>query len=138
MPTIPFDVAGPGILIGLGIGLGLGVVWYLAVIVIEAIVLTVMRWAGFWRSLLAGFLMNTLTTVVGFFLAGAFLLTYDRLVWLLAWFIAWLISVVLEWGVLALMDRTKLRRAFAASLVANIVTYLGLIVFYVIYAGLVS
>ena len=139
MSNIPFDVAGPGVLlVGLGVGLGLLVAWYLVVIVIEAVVLLVMRWAGFWRSLLAAFLMNTLTTLVGFLLAGAFLLTYERWVWVAAYLVAWLLSVVMEWGVLALMDRTKIRRAFAASLVANIITYLGLAFFYFIYSALVS
>jgi hypothetical protein len=114
------------------------VVWYLAVIAVEAVVLWLMRWAGFWRSLLAAFLMNTLTTLVGFFLAGALVFTYDQWLWLLSWFIAWVLSVVLEWGVLALMDRTKLRRAFVASLLANTVTYLALMVFYLIYAFVLS
>ncbi len=120
MPIIPFDVAGPGLLIGLGVGLGLGVVWYLAVIGIEAIVLTVMRWAGLWRSLLAAFLMNTLTTIVGLFFAGGFVLTSSPLLWLAAAFVA---SLVLEWGVMALMDRKQARRALLVSLVANVITY---------------
>jgi len=133
MPAFPLDVVGPGLLIGLGLGLGLGVVWYLAVIVSEALVLTVMRWAGFWRALLASFLMNTLTTLVGFLLVGALVLTYDQRFWLLAWFIAWLLSVVLEWGVLALMERTKLARAFAASVVSNLISYIGLLLLYLVY-----
>ena len=120
MPTIPYDVAGPGFLVLAGVGLGLSVVWYLGVIVVEAVVLLVMRWAGLWRSLLAAFLMNTLTTLVGLFFAGGFVLTSLPFLWLAAAFVA---SLVLEWGVMALMDRKQARRALLASLVANVITY---------------
>jgi hypothetical protein len=136
MPTIPFDVVGPGLLVGAGVGLGLGLVSFAAVIVIEAVVLWGLRWAGLWRSLLAAFLMNLLTTLVGFVFLGVLLAPDNWLLWLLIWFVAWLLSVALEWGVLALMDRQKLRRAFVASLVANAATYLPLLLLYGVFIQL--
>ncbi|MCC7360855.1 MAG: hypothetical protein IT317_15340 [Anaerolineales bacterium] len=132
MPNLPLDLAGPGLLVGLGAGAGLILVWYVAVFFIEAVILRLFHWASFWRCLLASFLMNLLTTLVGVVFIGAFVLITERWALLLAYFLAWALSVVLEWAVLALMDRRQLRRAFSASLVANTATYVPLIC---IYAG---
>jgi hypothetical protein len=120
MPIIPFDVAGPGIVVLAGLGLGFGLVWYLGVVLVEAIVLTIMHWARFWRSLLASLLMNTVTTLVGLLVVGGALLGQRALLWLL---FAFVLSVIMEWGVLALLDRPHARRAVLVSLVANLVSY---------------
>jgi len=108
----------------IGAGLGVAVLWFVAVVVIEAIVLTLMRWGRFWRSLRASLAMNAVTTVIGFFLVGA-LLGLPPALWVAAAFVA---SVVLEWGVLDRMQHQPGRRALVVSLVANVVTYVPLIV----------
>ncbi len=122
MPTSALDVVGPSFLAVVGAGLGTAVLWFAAVVVVEAIVLTSMQWASFGRSLRASLAMNALTTVVGFFLVGA-LLALPPAVWVAGAFVA---SVLLEWGVLERIKRLPKRRSLVVSLVANVVSYVPL------------
>jgi hypothetical protein len=120
MPGYPLDVAGPGLFYLLGGTLVVGVLLAVGVVIVEAVVLTLMKWSRFWRSLLASFVMNLVSGVVGLFVVGlAF--SVGQPAWLLLTFVA---SVLIEGGVIALMDRTHARQGLIASLVANIVTYI--------------
>jgi hypothetical protein len=128
MPDMPFDVAGPGLIIAAGVGLGLAVAGFVAVVLVEAGVLAAMRWNRFRRSLVASLMMNVATTLVGLFLAGL-LFSFGSIRWLLVTFV---LSVLIEAGVLALLDRPRTRQGLMAALVANVVTYipLALLVWY--------
>ena len=106
---------------------GLGIVAYLALFLIESIVLRLLKWGAFWRSLLASLLMNLPSTLVGFgliWLAG-----FSRLNRLGIWLVlsTWALSVAIEGGVLVLMKRDGGRENWTASLVANTASYLLLL-----------
>jgi len=120
MPTFPFDVAGPEVFVFLGAGAVVGVLLAVGVVIVEAVVLTLFKWSRFWRALLASFVMNLVSTVAGVFVIGL-AVAVGAPAWLLLTFVA---SVVLEGGVIVLMDRPKARPGLLAVLVANVVTYL--------------
>ncbi len=115
------DVAGPGLLAVLGAGIGLAVVLFVVVVLVEAAVLRLVRWGSFRRSLLASLLMNIASVIVGlFFISLSFI---HPVVWLL---LAFGLSILIEGGVLVLMDRARAGRGVLAALIANLVTYLPL------------
>ena len=113
---------------------GFGIVAYLALSLLESIVLRLLKWGTFWRSLLASLLMNLPSTLVGFWLIwlAGFSRTYteetplNRLgIWLIP--AAWALSVAIEGGVLVLMKRDGGRQNWVASLAANTASYLLLL-----------
>jgi len=115
------DVGGPILFAGFGI------VAYLALSLLESIVLRLLKWGTFWRSLLASLLMNLPSTLVGFcliWLAG--FLRLNRLGILLIP-VAWALSVAIEGGVLVLMKRDGGRQNWMAALAANTASYLLLL-----------
>lgn len=122
MPTFPLDVAGPGLIVALGLGVAAGLAAFVAVALVEAGILTVLRWSGVGRALLAAVVMNVASGVVGLFLIG-FVFSVGYVVWLS---LAFVLSVLIEAGVLALMDRPKARLGAIASLAANLATYIPL------------
>jgi hypothetical protein len=114
------DVAGPGLIVALGLGVGAAVLLAVVVVVVEAVVLRVMKWGAFWRSLLGSLLMNIASGVVGLFFIGL-----GGLIGPIGWVIVtFLASIAIEGGVLALMKREQAGRGFLAALVANVVTYI--------------
>jgi len=115
------DVGGPIIFAALG-----GVA-YLALFLIESIVLRLLKWGTFWRSLLASLLMNLPSTLVGYCLVG--LTGFSRLNRLGIWLIpaTWALSVAIEGGVLVLMKRDGGRQNWMAALAANTASYLLLL-----------
>ncbi len=116
------DVGGPILFAGFGI------VAYLALSLLESIVLRLLKWGTFWRSLLASLLMNLPSTLVGFWLMG-WLDGVSRLNRLGIWLIpaAWALSVAIEGGVLVLMKRDGGRQNWVAALAANTASYLLLL-----------
>ena len=113
------DVGGPILFAGFGI------LAYLALSLLESIVLRLIKWGTFWRSLLASLLMNLPSTLVGFWLMG-WLDGVSRLNRLGIWLIpaAWALSVAIEGGVLVLMKRDGGRQNWMAALAANTASYL--------------
>lgn len=114
-----FDVAGPGIVLfvaGMGI-LALCVVSTL-IIVLEALVMFLLKWGTFWRSLLASFVMNLVTTLLG---VGVMFLVSNPYLALLVGFV---LSVLIEGGVLMLFKREAARSNWIAALAANAASYL--------------
>ena len=113
------DVGGPILFAGFGI------VAYLALSLLESIVLRLLKWGTFGRSLLASLLMNLPSTLVGFWLMG-WLDGVSRLNRLGIWLIpaAWALSVAIEGGVLVLMKRDGGRQNWMAALAANTASYL--------------
>ncbi|MBM3125566.1 MAG: hypothetical protein FJZ87_10940 [Chloroflexi bacterium] len=119
-----FDVAGPGVFLLAG---GMVFAFFsIGTFVIESLVLWLLKWGPFGRSLLAAFLMNLASTLFGFFLFGLSLLGVDFFSMVLVGFV---LSFFLEGGVLMLMNKGESRRNWIASLVANLTSYglLGLV-----------
>ena len=117
------DVGGPILFAGFGI------VAYLALSLLESIVLRLLKWGTFWRSLLASLLMNLPSTLVGFWLIWIWRAEFSRLNRLAIWLIpaAWALSVAIEGGVLVLMKRDGGRQNWMAALAANTASYLLLL-----------
>jgi hypothetical protein len=130
MFDLPFDVAGPGLFVALGVGLGLGIAGFVIIILVEAGVLAALRWARFGRALVASLIMNVATTLVGLFVTGL-LFSLGSTAWLLSAFVA---SVLIEAGVLVLLNRPQARLGLIGALVANVITYipLALLVWYLV------
>ena len=115
------DVGGPILFAGFGI------VAYLALSLLESIVLRLLKWGTFGRSLLASLLMNLPSTLVGFWLI--WVVEFSRLNRLQFLLIpaTWALSVVIEGAMLVLMNRDGGRENWTASLVANTASYLLLL-----------
>ncbi len=116
------DVGGPVLFAGFGIAA------YLVLFLIESIVLRLLKWGAFARSLLASLLMNVPSTLAGFGLIWQFgLSSLNRLgVWLIL--TTWALSVAIEGSVLALMKRDGGRQNWTAALAANTASYLALFI----------
>jgi hypothetical protein len=115
------DVGGPILFAGFG------VVAYLALSLLESIVLRLLKWGTFWRSLLASLLMNLPSTLVGFLLIWLAGFPNRLDYWLFIIPAAWALSVVIEGGVLGLMKRDGGRQNWIAALAANTASYLLLL-----------
>ena len=113
-----FDVIGPGVYRSAG-----GMVFALfsiGTLVIESLALWLLKWSSFGRSLLAAFLMNLVSTVLGSVQVGPSILGINfYVIFLLAFFL----SVLIEGGVLMLMKKGAARQNWTASLVANAASY---------------
>jgi hypothetical protein len=116
------DIAnGPAILT---LGLLSGGVLLLAVVLIEAVALRLLRWATFWRALRDAALANLASALVGLVigcvaLAGTYFegLTFAALIG------AWLASIVIEAGVLKLLSAHTWREIWIAAMAANTASY---------------
>ncbi|MCJ7432242.1 MAG: hypothetical protein MUO77_02005 [Anaerolineales bacterium] len=120
--SIPFDVGVPWVLIAV-FSLGAMIVLTLIISVVEAIVMLLLKWDKFVRCLLASLLMNVTSTIFGGVLVALGLLGNSYL-WLAA---AFVLSVLIEAGVLMLMKRGAALQNWIASLAANLVSYLFII-----------
>jgi hypothetical protein len=116
------DIAsGPAILT---LGLLSGGALLLAVVLIEAVALRLLRWAAFWRALRDALVANLASALVGLVigcvaLSGGSLgaLTLPALIG------AWLGSIVIEAGVLKLLSSHSWREIWVAAMVANTASY---------------
>ncbi len=127
-----FDLSLGGILMVLLMyGLGALVVFAL-VILLEAVVLWLMEWDTFLRSLLDSFLANLATTLLGVFFtpmtssSG----TIDESSFILKFLLLWGLSVLLEGGLIHIIRRKSLVRTFGASCIMNIGSYILLFILY--------
>lgn len=120
------DVAGPG-LVGF-----IGWAGFLAlsplIVLAEAVVLRLLAWGALMKCLLDAFLMNLASTLLGACIVAAGLLFADPAALWLGLGVGFVLSVLLEGGVLLLLKRHPWRRALAATLAANLVSYAGLAV----------
>ncbi len=122
--SIPFDVAGPGVLIAIAaFSIVALIVLTLIITIAEAIVMLLLKWDKFGRSLWASLLMNITSTIFGGVLIALGVLG-GSYAWLLA---AFVLSVLIEGGVLMLMKRGAVRQNLLASLIANLASYLVII-----------
>jgi hypothetical protein len=129
LDTIRFDIAGPEVLLtGLALGCVVFIIGTLIIILIEATTLKLLKWGNFSRSLLAAFVANIVTTLIGLiWLAINYLgsLALQTAVsGSLGLVVAFILSVVLEAGILMLFKRGAARENWVASLVANTASYL--------------
>ena len=122
--SIPFDVAGPGVLIAIAaFSIVALIVLTLLITVAEAIVMLLLKWDKFGRSLWASLLMNVTSTIFGGVLIALGVLG-GSYAWLVA---AFVLSVLIEGGVLMLMKRGEVRKNLLTSLIANLASYLAII-----------
>lgn len=122
--SIPFDVAGPGVLIAIAaFSIVALIVLTLIITIAEAIVMLLLKWDKFGRSLWASLLMNVTSTIFGGVLIALGVLG-GSYAWLVA---AFVLSVLIEGGVLMLMNRGAVRQNLLTSLIANLASYLVII-----------
>jgi hypothetical protein len=122
--SIPYDVAGPGVLLAIAaFSVGALIVLTFVISVVEAIVMLFLKWDKFGRSLWASLLMNVTSTIFGGVLVALGLLS-GSYIWLA---VAFVLSVLIEGGVLMLMKRGAARQNWIASLIANVASYLFII-----------
>jgi hypothetical protein len=132
--TIRFDVAGPSLQAEAGLGWLIVIFINLAIIAIETVVLWQLKWAPFKRSLLGAFVMNLATTIVG---AGQVVL-FSSLLGYMALLTDFALSVLIEGLVLMLFDRRSTRKNWVAALIANIASYLLIILPLYLFYGLLG
>ena len=122
--SIPLDVAGPGVLLAIAaFSIGALIVLTLIITVAEAIVMLLLKWDKFGRSLWASLLMNVTSTIFGGVLIALGVLG-GSYIWLA---VAFVLSVLIEAGVLMLMKRGEVRKNLLTSLIANLASYLVII-----------
>lgn len=88
---------------------------------VEAVVLTLLQWGDFRRSLGAALLMNIASSALGVVLK--LMLDVNFLSGVAPFIVAYLLSVVIEYGVLTLFNRDAARQNLVAALAANTVSY---------------
>jgi hypothetical protein len=125
-PAVLVDLAGPSLPV---IVIGL-LVLFLGIPLIEAAVYMAFKWGNFKRSYTDAFLVNLITTIVGFGLLvvqpnlqrgnvlsqpGGFLV------------VAFVLSVLIEGAVLLRLKRHPARRTWLVAIVSNVVSYAGLL-----------
>ncbi len=119
----PPDVAAPGLVLGqLALTAGFLILLFSLIVLVESVLLQVLRWGSFKRSLRGSFWMNLASTLVGFFV-----LSLVPRLGFLGLLVAWAISVLIEWAVLARFQPGKKRYTLTLALSANLVSYLLLI-----------
>jgi len=120
--SVPHDVAAPWLLIAV-FSLGALTVLTLIISVLESLVMLLLKWDKFGRSLWASLLMNVTSTIFGGVLIALGLFG-GSFIWLVA---AFVLSVLIEGSVLMLMKRGAARQNWIVSLIANLVSYLFII-----------
>ena len=131
--SISPDVAGPGLLVAAGGGL-LALCFVTAIIIgLESLVLWRLGWGTFKRSLLAGFVMNLATSILGI---GVVPFTLQLGIWGLLIDLA--LSVLVEGGILMLFKRGATRANWLAALAANGASYLLVILPVYLLTGLLK
>jgi hypothetical protein len=119
----PPDVAAPGLVLGqLALTAGFLVLLFSLIVLVESVVLQVLRWGSFKRSLRGSFWMNLASTLAGFLL-----LSLVPRLGFIGIMIAWVASVLIEWAVLARFQPGKKHYTLALAMFANLVSYLLLI-----------
>lgn len=125
MPGIVLlDVISPGmVLLSLGLGLVALFLFNLLITLVEGVVLTLLKWKPFVNSLLAALLMNTISSIVGIVLL--IFLQDIPITWIV---IAFFLSIIIEGVILVLIQPVTRWKAPLYALLANLASYLILIV----------
>ena len=136
-----------GVFYALGAVASLIILMFVSIVLLEALVLYLMKWDTQKVSLRDSFVVNLVTTVLGFFLTTWLniphhinLSTFTALrierniFWSVTmWLVTWAISVTIEGALLVLTKRQPARKTWLASLVMNIASYIALIVMPLLY-----
>ena len=101
---------------------GLFVVFF-AVVFIETLILWVMKWGSFRRSLFVSALMNIVSGLIGIFIFLAITFLDLNIYFIPYWIFSWLLSTLLE-GIFLFYSGQKSRRAWIVAAIANIGSYL--------------
>jgi hypothetical protein len=119
----PPDVAAPGLVLGqLALTAGFLLLLFSLIVLVESVVLQVLRWDSFKRSLRGSFWMNLASTLAGFLVLS--LVPHLGFFGLL---IAWAVSVLIEWAILARFQPGQKRYTLSLAFSANLVSYMLLI-----------
>ena len=119
----PLDIAAPGLVLGqLALTAGFLVLLFSLIVLVESVVLQVLRWGSFKRSLRGSFWMNLASTLIGFLV-----LSLVPRLGFAGLLIAWAASVLIEWAILARYQPGEKRYTFSLAMSANLVSYLLLI-----------
>ncbi len=131
--SVPYDVGVPWVLIAaLAVfSVGAAIVLTLIISVVESIVMFLLKWDKFGRCLWASLLMNVTSTIFGGVLIALGLFG-GSFIWLAA---AFVLSVLIEGGVLMLMKRGAARQNWIVSLIANLVSYLFIILPFTLFSS---
>jgi hypothetical protein len=127
-PAVLAEVAGPSLLV---VVIGLFVL-FLGIPLIEAVVYLALKWGDFKRSYKDAFLVNLITTIVGFILIavqpslsrGNALNTPSGFL-----MVAFGLSVLIEGAVLLRLKRHPARQTWLVAVASNVVSYALLLVF---------
>jgi len=129
--STPYDVAAPW-LAGLVVGAGGCTLIVLTLIIstIESLVMVLLKWDRFARSLWASLFMNIISAIFGM-VFGLVALAFPDVSLIKRWYtllaIAFVLSVLIEGGVLMLMKRGAVRQNWIVSLTANLSSYMFII-----------
>ena len=114
------DIAGPATIAARQLSSAEGLFLLVAIVFLEAFVLRAMKWGNFRRALIASFLMNAVTTLLGYFLLGLL----DVIGPLPSLLVGWALSVGLEGGILLALNRGRARANWLGALAANTASYI--------------
>ena len=113
-----------------------GLIAFAIVVPIEAVALRLLRWNSFLRSLFDSFLVNLVTTVIGFLVVTAlsllpayslnFLGDLGNPFSIRFWILSWILTVIAETVLLALLHRRRDLIVFGSAFVMNVASYLAL------------
>ena len=125
MPGIALsNMISPGmVLLSLGLGLVALCLFNLLIALVEGVVLTLLKWKPFMSSLLAALLVNTISSIVGIVLL--IFLQDIPMAWIV---IAFFLSIIIEGVILVLIQPVTRWKALLYALLANLASYLILIV----------
>ncbi len=123
LTTLSFDVIAPNmVLVSLGMGLVALCLLTLLIALVEGVVLTLLKWNIFYRSLIAAAIANIASSLV-----GGLLMIFQQeqaLIWVI---LAFCLSVVIEGAILVRIQPGSGRRTWLYALAANLASYLLLI-----------
>ena len=128
-----FDVAGPGLLTAASVGLLVLCIVSVIVVLLESLVLWRLGWGSFKRSLLASFVMNLVTSILGI---GVVMFTLPLGLW--GFLIDFGLSVLVEGGILMLFKRGAAKENWLAALAANAVSYMLIMLPFYYFYGLLG
>jgi hypothetical protein len=131
--SILMDAGGPVIAIA-AFGVA-GLIILPVIFIVEAIVMVLMKWGTFGRSLLDAVIMNVVSTLFGLIGVCGFLFNGPQLALpsglaggILFVLVTWAISVGIEGAVLSLLKRHPRRQTWLTALAANTTSYALLLV----------
>ncbi len=95
---------------------------FIAIVLLEAVILRIMGWRSIWVALVDSFLMNLAITFFGVFLGLLNIISLSPRVWVMMWGA----SVAVEGILLHMFRQESAQKTWIASLGTNIVSYLML------------